>query len=83
MRACVHCLTAVSVDLISTFTARDISTGLAATTYLMGNQCSQSGRQLHQFGIGGWEGVCMASVLFVMHVRRSIGVSTSRHVKRL
>jgi hypothetical protein len=37
MRACVCCLTAVSVDSISTSTVRDIGPGLAATTYLTGN----------------------------------------------
>jgi hypothetical protein len=63
--------------------ARDIGPGLAATTYLMGNRRSQAGRQLHQFGMGGWEGVCMTSVLFVTHIRGSIGVSTSRHAKQL
>jgi hypothetical protein len=83
MRACVHRLTAVSVDLISTSTTRDISPGLAATTYLTGNRCSQAGRQLRRFGMGGWEGVCTTSVLFVTHIRGSIGVSTSRHVKQL
>jgi hypothetical protein len=61
-------LTAVSVDSISTSTRRDISPGLAATTYLTGNRCSQAGRQLRQFGMGGLEGVCMTSVLFVMHI---------------
>jgi hypothetical protein len=64
MRACVHHLTAVSVDLISTSTVRDISPGLAATMYLMGNRHSQAGMQLRRFGMGGWEGVCMTSVLF-------------------
>jgi hypothetical protein len=83
MRACVHCLTVVSVDSISTSTVRDIGPGLAATTYLTGNRRSQAGRQLCWFGIGGWEGVCTTSVLFVMHVRGSIGLSTSRHAKRL
>jgi hypothetical protein len=37
MRACVHHLTVVSIDSISTSTARDIGPGLAATIYLMGN----------------------------------------------
>jgi hypothetical protein len=37
MRACIHHLTAVSIDSISTSTVRDIGLGLAATTYLMGN----------------------------------------------
>jgi hypothetical protein len=37
MRACVHCLTAVSVDSISTSTTRDIGSGLAVTMYLTGN----------------------------------------------
>jgi hypothetical protein len=31
MRACMHCLTTMSVDSISTSTARDIGLGLAAT----------------------------------------------------
>jgi hypothetical protein len=57
MRACVHRLIAVSVDSISTSTMRDIGPGLADTTYLMGNRCSQAGRQLRRFGMGGWEGV--------------------------
>jgi hypothetical protein len=65
-----------TVNSISTSTVRDIGPGLAATTYLAGNRRSQAGRLLHQFGMGGWEGVCMTSVLFVMHVRGSIGVST-------
>jgi hypothetical protein len=68
MRLCVHHLTAVSIDSISTSIMRDIGPGLAATTYLMGNQCSQAGRQLRQFGMRGWEVVCMTSVLFVMHI---------------
>jgi hypothetical protein len=55
MRACVHHLTAVSVDSISTSTARDMGPGLAVTTYLTGNQCSQAGKQLHQLELGGWE----------------------------
>jgi hypothetical protein len=83
MRACVHHLTAVSVDSISISTARDMGPALAATTYLMGNQCSQAGKRLCWLELGGWEGVCMASVLFVMHIQGSIRVSTSRHVKRL
>jgi hypothetical protein len=37
MRACVHHLTAISIDSISTSMARDIDTGLAATTYFLGN----------------------------------------------
>jgi hypothetical protein len=53
MRACVHCLTAVSVDSISISTVRDIGPGLAAMTYLMGNRRSQAGRHLRQFGMGG------------------------------
>jgi hypothetical protein len=79
----MHHLTAVSVDSISTSTARDMGPGLAATTYLTGNRCSQAGKQLHRLGLGGWEGVCTASVLFATHIRGSIRVSTSRHVKRL
>jgi hypothetical protein len=82
----VHRLTAVSVDSISTSTVRDIGPGLAATMYLMGNQCSQAGRQLHRLGmggVGGWEWVCTTSVLFAAHIKGSIGVSTSKHVKRL
>jgi hypothetical protein len=35
MSACVHRLTTVSVDSISTSAVRDISPGLTATTYLM------------------------------------------------
>jgi hypothetical protein len=34
MRACMHRLTTVSIDLISTSTARDIGPGLTATMYL-------------------------------------------------
>jgi hypothetical protein len=68
MRACVYHLTAVSVDSISTSTMRDIGPAFAATTYLMGNRHSQAGRQLHQFGMGGWEEVCMTSVLFATHI---------------
>jgi hypothetical protein len=37
MRACVHHLTTVSIDSISTSTARDIGPRLATTMYLMGN----------------------------------------------
>jgi hypothetical protein len=73
----------ITVVLISTSTVRDIGPGLAATTYLMGNRHSQAGRQLHQLGMGGWEGVGMTSVLFAAHIKGSIGVSTSKHVKRL
>jgi hypothetical protein len=62
-RACVRRLTAVFVDSISTSTARDISPGLTAMTYLTGNRRSQAGRQLCQFGMGEWEGVCTTSVL--------------------
>jgi hypothetical protein len=68
MRAFVYHLTTVSIDLISTSTVRDIGPGLTATMYLMGNQHSQDGWQLHQFGMGGWEGVCMTSVLFAMYI---------------
>jgi hypothetical protein len=68
MRACVHRLIAMSVDLISMSTRRDIGPGLAATTYLTGNRRSQAGRQLHRFGMGKWEGVCMTFVLFMMHI---------------
>jgi hypothetical protein len=57
--------------------------GLAATTYLTGNRRSQAGKRLHQLELGGWEGVCMTSVLFATHIRGSIRVSTSRHVKQL
>jgi hypothetical protein len=60
---CVHCLTVVSVDLISTSTARDIGPGLAAMMYLTGNRRSQAGRQLYQFEMGGWEGVCVRATL--------------------
>jgi hypothetical protein len=42
MRACVHRLTAVSVDLISTLMASDINLGLDAITYVWGNQRSQA-----------------------------------------
>jgi hypothetical protein len=83
MRAWVHRLTTVSIDSISTSTMRDITPGLAAMTYLTGNRCSQAGMQLRRFGMGGWEGICMTSVLFAMHVWGSIMVSTSRHAKRL
>jgi ABC-type amino acid transport system permease subunit len=83
MRACVHHLTAVYVDSISTFTRRDIGPGLAVMTYLTGNQSSQAGRQLCWLGMGGWEGVCMTSVLLIMHIRGSVGVSTSKHAKPL
>jgi hypothetical protein len=79
----VHRLTTVSVDSISTSTMRDIGLGLAATTYLMGNQCSQARRRLCRLGMGGWEGVGMTSVLFAVHIKGSIGVSTSKHAKRL
>jgi hypothetical protein len=79
----VHRLTAVSIDLVSTSTMRDIGPGLAATTYLTGNRRSQAGRRLRQLGMGGWEGVCMTSVLFAVHIKGSIGVSTSKHAKRL
>jgi hypothetical protein len=79
----VHRLTAVSVDSISTSTARDIGPGLAATMYLTGNRHSQAGRQLRRLGIGGWEGVGTTSVLSAAHVKGSIGVSTSKHAKRL
>jgi hypothetical protein len=79
MRACMHRLTAMSVNIISTSTARDMGPGLAATTYLTGNRCSQAGKRLHWLELGGWEGVCTTSVLFVMHIRGSIRVSTSRH----
>jgi hypothetical protein len=68
IRACVHCLIVVSVDSISMSTRRDISPGLAATTYLMGNRRSQAGRQLHWFGMGGWEWVCTTSVPFAAHI---------------
>jgi hypothetical protein len=68
MRACVHRLTAVSVDSISTSTARDMGPGLAATTYLTGNRRSQAGKQLHRLELGGWEDVCTASVLFATHI---------------
>jgi hypothetical protein len=68
---------------ISMSTARDIGPGLAATTYLTGNRHSQAGKRLRRLELGGWEGVCTASVLFVMHIRGSIRVSTSRHAKRL
>jgi hypothetical protein len=44
MRACVHHLTTVSINSISTSTVGGIGPGLAATTYLMGNQCSQAGQ---------------------------------------
>jgi hypothetical protein len=64
----VHYLTVVSVDLISTSTRRDIGPGLAATTYLMSNQCSQAGRRLHQFGMGGWEWVFTTSVPLATHI---------------
>jgi hypothetical protein len=47
IRACIHHLTAVSVDSISTSMASDIDPGLAATTYLLGNRRSQARRQLH------------------------------------
>jgi hypothetical protein len=50
---------------------------------LTSNLCSQAGRLLRQFGMGGWEDVCTTSVLFVTHIRGSIGVSTSRHAKQL
>jgi hypothetical protein len=83
MRACVHRLTAMSVNSISTSTARDMGPGLAAATYLTSNRCSQAGKQLRQLELGGWEGVCTASVLFATHIQRSIRVSTSRHAKRL
>jgi hypothetical protein len=83
MRACVHHLTTMCVDSISTSTARDMGPGLAATTYLTSNRCSQAGKRLCQLELGGWEGVCMASVLFVMHIQGSIRVSTSIHVKQL
>jgi hypothetical protein len=79
-------LTAVSVDSISTSTARNIGPGLAATMYLMGKRRSQAGRRLCQLGmggVGGWEWVCKTSVLFSAHIKGSIGVSTSKHVKRL
>jgi hypothetical protein len=79
----VHHLTAMSVDSISMSTVRDMGPGLAATTYLTGDQCSQAGKQLRWLELGGWEGVCMASVLFATHIRGSIRVSTSRHAKRL
>jgi hypothetical protein len=78
----VHHLTAVSVDSISTLTARDIGPGLAATMYLTGNLCSQAGRRLRRLGMGGWE-VGTTSVLFVAHIKGSIGVSTSKHAKQL
>jgi hypothetical protein len=68
MRACVHHLTMVSVNSISTSTARDIGPGLAATMYLTGNRHSQAGRQLHRFEMGGWEGVCMTSVPLATHI---------------
>jgi uncharacterized membrane protein YoaK (UPF0700 family) len=76
MRACVHHLTAVFVDSISTSTARDMGPGLAATTYLTGNQHSQAGKRLRRLELGGWEGVFMTSVLFATHIRGSIRVST-------
>jgi hypothetical protein len=47
MRAWVHRLTAVSINSISMSMVSDIDPGLAATTYLPGNWCSQAGRQLH------------------------------------
>jgi hypothetical protein len=68
MRACVHRLTAMSVNSISTSTARDMGLGLAATIYLMGNWRSQAGKQLRQLELGGWEGVGTASVLFATHI---------------
>jgi hypothetical protein len=37
MRACVHHMTAVSVDLISMSMASDINPGLDTITYLQGN----------------------------------------------
>jgi hypothetical protein len=37
IRACVHRLTAVSVDLISMLIASDIDPGLDAVTYMQGN----------------------------------------------
>jgi hypothetical protein len=68
MRACMHCLTAMSINSISMSTARDIGLGLAATTYLTGNQHSQAGKRLRRLELGGWEGVCTASVLFAMYI---------------
>jgi hypothetical protein len=79
----MHRLTAMSVDSISTSTVRDMGPGLAATTYLTGNRRSQAGKRLRRLELGGWEGVCMASVLFAMHIQGSITVSTSRHAKQL
>jgi hypothetical protein len=69
MRACVHRLTAVSIDSISMSTARDMGLGLAATTYLTGNRRSQAGKRLCRLELGGWEDVCTASVLFAMHIQ--------------
>jgi hypothetical protein len=68
MRACMHRLTAMSIDSISTSTVRDVGPGLAATTYLTGNRRSQADKQLRQLELGVWEGVCTTSVLFVTHI---------------
>jgi cystathionine beta-lyase family protein involved in aluminum resistance len=63
----VHCLTAVSVDLISTSTMRDIGPGLAATMYLMGNRCSQAGWLLCWFGIGDGSGFAQL-LYYLQHI---------------
>jgi hypothetical protein len=64
MRACVHHLTAVSVDSISTSTVRDMGPGLAATTYLTGNQRSQAGKRLCQLELG--DGRVFARLLYCL-----------------
>jgi hypothetical protein len=51
-RAWAHYLTTVSITSISMSTLRDIDLGLEETTYLLGNWCSQAGRQLHQLELG-------------------------------
>jgi hypothetical protein len=53
-RAWVHHFTTVSIASISTLMRRDIDPGLGAMMYSMGNQHSQAGMQLYQFGI--WDG---------------------------
>jgi hypothetical protein len=81
--ACVHHLTAMSVDSISTSMASDINPGLDAITYVWGNRRSQARRQLHRLGMGGWEMVCMTFALSISRIAGSIVVSTCRHAYQL
>jgi hypothetical protein len=55
----VHCLTAMSVDLISTSMASNINPGLDTITYVWGNQCSQARPEATASILNGGLGDCL------------------------